>query len=159
MAFKLAKASGVRVPDMVDHIVAASGLALTEIVNGALVSIISGELDLHTAGLEPAGILVNEVGASRYAAPGSETYSSTFKNKDNVTFIPVTGTLLIEADWDSTATTTPVVGVSYDAIGGLIDTDTVTNTDFRVVRILYAADGTTVSKLLGFFNHPGYFTS
>jgi hypothetical protein len=158
MAFKLAKASGVRVPDMVDHIPA--DLELSEIVNGTAVSITGGAIDLWATGDAVAGILVNEVGDSRYAAPGSETYSSTFKDKDNVTFIPVTGSLLIEADYDSTATITPVIGGEYqiNATADGIDSDLVASDDFRVVNFKYDGAG-NITKLLGFFITPGYFTA
>lgn len=159
MAFKLAKASGVRVPDMVDHI-PATAMTLDEIVNGVLVAITAGAIDIWATGNSAAGILVNEVGDSRYAAPGSETYSSTFKNKDNVTFIPVTGSLLIEADYDDTATIAPVIGNAYQVnpTADGIDTDLVATDDFRVVNFKYDAAG-NITKLLGFFTNPGYFTS
>lgn len=159
MAFKLAKASGVRVPDMVDHIPADdTTVTIDTIVNGSLVQIVAGELALaDTAGQAVAGILVNEAGDSRYAAPGSEVYTSTFKNLNNVTFIPVTTTVLIEADFVGAAT--PVIGADYDLSDETaIDVDASVSDDFRVVNFKYDAAG-AISKLLGFFANPGYFVS
>lgn len=156
--FKLAKASGVRIPDFVDHIPAA--LEVAEIENGALVAIVAGELDLWTTpGVAVAGILVNEAGDSRYAAPGAGVYTSTFKNKDQVTFIPVTTTLLIEADYDTSATADPAIGGEYGIDGaGLVDPDATTTKDFRVVNFKYDKAG-DIAKVLGFFLTPGYFVS
>lgn len=155
--FKLAKASGVRIPDFVDHIPAA--LEVAEIVNGTLVMIVAGALDLWSTGNDVAGILVNEAGEARYASPGSGIYTATFKNKDNVTFIPVTTTLLIEADYDTSATASPAIGGEYGVdVAGLVDPDDITAPDFRVVNFKYDKAG-NITKVLGFFMNPGYFVS
>jgi len=155
MAFRLAKASGVRVPDLVDHIPAA--LETSEVENGVLVMITGGEIDLWTTGNDVAGILVSDYGDSSYPSPTSKTYSSTFIDKDQVTFLPVTGTLLIEADVDTTATGDLAIGVDYAIdTDGLVDADDVTAPDFRVVRLITNDAGDTV-KVHGFFINPGYF--
>lgn len=155
--FKLAKASGVRIPDFVDHIPAA--LDVDECVSGTLVMITGGEIDLWATGNDVAGILVVEAGAARYAAPGSGIYTSTMKNKDQVTFMPVTTTLLIEADYDTTATADPAIGGEYGIdVAGLVDPDDVTAPDFRVVRTITNKAG-DITKVLGFFLNPGYFVS
>lgn len=158
--FKLAKAAAVRVSDMVDHIPAdTTSLPIAEIVNGRAVSIhTDGELIKGATSLAIAGILVNEAGAMRYKAPTGETYTSTFINTDKVTFIPVTGSLLFEADFTGTPTAA-MIGSSYD----LDDADTVDvgaqlTGDFRIVNFKYDTAG-AITKLLGFFTNPGYFTS
>lgn len=165
MAFKLAKASGVRVPDMVDYVTAdATSLPIASIENGILVKFgADGELEQAAPGATAAvaGILVSEGGDMRYAAPGSETYTSTFKSTDNVTWIPVTGSLLIEADISGTASEFKLgLPYKFEATGWtVVGAASVATDDFRVVRLKYAADGTTVTKVLGFFVRPGFFTS
>lgn len=163
MAFKLAKASGSRVPDMVDDLVAdATSLPITAIENGILVTIATdGELEQAAPGDKVAGILVNDAGESRYAAPSGETYTSTFINTDKTTFIPVTGTVLIEADVSGLdAQILPGRTLDFEATGWtVVGAAFVAQTDFYVVRVKYADDGTTVLKAYGFFLQPGYFVS
>ncbi len=156
--FKLAKASGVRVPDLVNDV--GTALALSAYTNGSLVNIdgTSGLLTLAVAADAVAGIIVSEAGSSSYAAPAGETYTSTLKTNDNITFLPVTGTLLIEADYTGTfavAMTGDEFGLGDETEIDLTDT---TNKDFRVVGTVKNAAG-VVTKLKGFFVNPGYFTS
>ena len=162
MAFKVAKAAGARVPDMVDDIPAdATSLPIASIENGVLVSIdASGKLvkAAPSASVGPAGILVTDAGDSRYAAPTGSTYTSTMNDVSKVTFIPVTGTLLIEADISGDATKFIVGGLcDIEATGWTAVGETTPSTnDFRILRLVKNAAGTTIG-IIGVFVRTGYF--
>lgn len=161
MAFKLAKASGVRVPDLVDDIpVDGSTITIDNIVNGTPVRIVAGELALGAAGSAVAGILVNEAGDARYAAPSGQTYTSTFIGTDKATFLPVTGTLLIQADVSGTlAEFVPGKSFDIELTGNtVVGAASPVTSDFRVVRLVKNEAGTVVA-VQGFFTSTGYFTA
>ena len=162
MAFRLAKASGARVPDLVDDLVGdATSLAIDNIENGILVTFgADGELEQAATGDNVVGIIVNEPGSTRYASPSGVTYTPTFIDTDKITVLPVTGTVPIEADVSGDDTyIIPGAELDFEATGWtVVGAAAPVNGDFRVVRVYYDAAGDAVS-VIGFFVNPGYFTA
>ena len=169
MAFRLYKASGSRVPDIVSHIPVGGTLAASPalIVPGTVVQITAGEIEVGATSVAVAGIMTSSYSAggtaNTYYSRGA-TASGQFPNGvvDTVTpipFLPVTGTVPIIADISGTVVKGAIlIGEDLDiAAGGLLIADTTTNDDFHVVKVI--DDGTNITHVVGFFNTPGYFTA
>lgn len=155
MAFTLAKAAGVRVPDLVVKIAVDKDL----VVNGQAV-----ELDGTIA---VTGSPVAAVISASYAGPTGlatdASFSPTFpkgadgSDKVYPLMLPVSGTVLFDADIVESASTAVGSEVNITA-GGLTLTYNAAGVDFRVLEIL--EEGTTgASKVRGVFLQPGYFAS
>ena len=162
MAFKLYKASGSRVPDIVSHIGAGAtlGASASNIVSGKAVQISGGELELGATNTAVAGIIVADFGDTTYATGGSATFPDGVAQGTKIPFLPVTGTVPIEADVKASTVTIangqPGDTLDLDTNGMQLTTNL--NGDFRVVKAL-ENDGTYVTKVAGFFVQPGYFTA
>jgi hypothetical protein len=155
MAFRLAKSTAVRTPDLIE-IDVASALVL----NGQAV-----ELDgtVAVAGSPVAGIIV-----ASYAGPTglatdasfSPTYPKGEDGSGNVAALvmPVTGTTLIEADLAASAAVAIGALIDITAGGLTLTAGASTSDDFRVVSIV---TGTVAAATVvaGFFTDPGYYTS
>jgi hypothetical protein len=150
--FTLSKAAGSRVPDEIKISMAYGIVDIGQAV----------ELDGTVA---VAGSPVAAVCTSQYDSTGgnsSATFSPAFPKgatagKVDALCIPVTGTLLFDADITEHAST--AVGSKVNiATGGLGLVYNAAGTDFRVLEILET--GTTgASKVRGVFLQPGYFAA
>ncbi len=173
MAFKLYKASGARVPDIVSDIGAGATLAgsiasdASYQLNGRLLFLdpAAGDLEIGVTGSAVAGVCVVEYkgsNGSQYAA-ASGGATATFPNGlvagTAIPFLPVTGTVPIIADVSGSPAVGAIqVGEDIDiAAGGLTLEDASVNDDFHVVKVI--DDGTNITKVVGFFKTPGYFTA
>lgn len=163
MAFKLYKASGARVPDLVSDIGAGATLGASgaNIVNGKLVQLVAadGDLEVGATGVAVAGIIAAEYGSTTYASGGSATFPAGVAEGTKIPFLPVTGTVPIIADIAGTVAAGAILpGEDLDiTAGGLTLSDASTNDDFHVVKVI--DDGTNITQVVGFFNTPGYFTA
>jgi len=163
MAFKLYKASGARVPDLVSHLGAGATLGASgaNIVNGKVVMIVPGDGDLEVGvtGSAVAGIIAVEYGATTYASGGSATFPQGIAEGTKIPFLPVTGTVPIIADIAGTVVAGAILpGEDLDiTAGGLTLSDATVNDDFHVVKVI--DDGTNITHVVGFFTDPGYFTA
>ena len=167
MAFKLYKASGSRVPDLVSHLGAGAtlGAAPAGVVNGVVLFIDTDGLEIAVTTNKVAGICAVEYkganGALYAAASGAAT--ATFPHGlvagTKIPFLPVTGTVPIIADIEGTVALGAILpGEDLDiAAGGLTIADTTTNDDFHVVKVI--DDGSNITHVVGFFINPGYFTA
>ena len=172
MSFRLYKASGARVPDIVSHIPVGGVLAATPalIVAGKACRILSGEIEAALTNLAVAGIITSDYSASgtanTYYSRGA-TASGSFPNGvvDTVTpipFLPVTGTVPIVADVvaDTVTVALAAPGLTLDISTGGLTLTSSANGDFRVVKTIATnAAGTHAAKVVGFFMTPGYFTA
>lgn len=155
--FTLSKAAGSRVPDEIKISMAYGIVDIGQAV----------ELDGTVA---VAGAAVAAVCTSQYDSTGgnsSATFSPAFPkgasggNVDALC-LPVTGTVLFDADVVGTPSATIVKGYETSiAVGGLgvapaIDT---TKNDFRVLEILETDDDDYATKVRGVFLKPGYFAA
>lgn len=161
MAFKLYKASGARVPDIVSDLGAGAtlGAAAANIVSGKALQISSGTLEVAATNANVAGICVADYGDTTYASGGSATFPDGVAAGTKIPFLPVTGTVPIEASVSGTiaiANALPGATLDIDASGTGLTTST--NGDFRIVKVL-EDDGTNVQRVAGFFVNPGYFTA
>ena len=172
MAFRLYKASGSRVPDIVSHIPVGGTLAASPalIVPGTVVQITAGEIEVGATSVAVAGIMTSSYSAggtaNTYYSRGA-TASGQFPNGvvDTVTpipFLPVTGTVPIAADVvaDTVLVASGLPGATLDISTGGLTLTTSLNADFRIVKVLELnAAETHIAKVAGFFVTPGYFTA
>ena len=167
MAFKLYKASGSRVPDLVSHLGAGAtlGAAPAGVVNGVVLFLDADGLEIGATSQAIAGICAVEYkgsnGSAYAAASGlaTATFPLGLVAGTKIPFLPVTGTVPIIADIEGTVVAGAIVpGELLDiASGGLTIADTTINDDFRVVKVI--DDGTNITHVVGFFVNPGYFTA
>lgn len=174
MSFKLYKASGSRVPDLVSDIGAGATIAASIAssaayqIQGRALQIVAADGDLELA---VTNVAVAGIGAAEYKGSNGSLYAAasggataTFPHGlvegTKLPFLPVTGTVLITADVkaDTIALADGLPGATLDIeTGGLILT-TSSNADFRIIKVLEAG-ATYVTKVAGFFITPGYFTA
>lgn len=170
MSFKIHKAAGARVPDIVSHIPVGGTFAGTPagIVSGKLAQITGGEIEVAATNVAVAGIITSTYAEANvhntYASRGA-TVSGQFPDGvvDTVTpipFIPVTGTVPIEADVvaDTILVANGLPGAPLDISTGGLTLTTSVNADFRITRVISLnGAGTHIAKVVGFFKTPGYF--
>ena len=170
MSFRLYKASGARVPDIVSHLPAGAAFVTTPagIVSGKVVVLTpaTGRLDVAVTTNKVAGIITStyaEAGVHNTYASRGAVASGQFPNGVGATtpipFLPVTGTVPIIADIEGTVLAGAILpGEDLDiAAGGLTIDDATVNDDFHVVKVI--DDGTNITHVIGFFNNPGYFSA
>lgn len=161
MAFKLYKASGARVPDIVSHIGAGAtlGAAPSGVVSGTVLTIDTDGLEIGATTNKIAGVCVVDYGTTIYYGTSTATFPDGFVAGTVIPFLPATGTVLWRADVEGTVLVGAIApGEDLDIAGsGLTVADTTVNDDFHVIRT--EDDGTNITHVIGFFNNPGYFTS
>ena len=170
MSFRLYKASGARVPDIVSDIPVGGVLAATPalIVAGKACRILAGEIEAALTNLAVAGIITSDYNASgtanTYYSRGA-TASGQFPNgvvdgDTPIPFLPATGTVPVVADVKPATITiaTGIPGATLDIDTGGLQLTTNSNGDFRIVKVLEKT-ATHVTKVVGFFVTPGYFTA
>lgn len=161
MAFKLYKASGARVPDIVSHLGAGAtlGAAPANVESGVVLFLDTDGLEIGATTNAIAGICVVDYGDTVYYGTSTATFPDGFAAGTEIPFLPVTGTVPIIADIEGTVVAGAIApGELLDIAGsGKTIADTSTNDDFRVVKVI--DDGTNITHVVGFFMNPGYFTS
>ena len=170
--FRLYKAAGARVPDIVSDIPVGGTFAGTpaNIISGKLCQITGGEIEVAATNVAVAGIITSTYAESgvhnTYASRGAVA-SGQFPNGvvDTITpipFLPVTGTVPIVADVvaDTILVANGLPGATLDISTGGLTLTTNLNADFRIVKVieLNAAE-THIAKVVGFLVTPGYFTA
>ena len=164
MAFKLYKAMGARVPDIVSHLVSAAGLTAAEVESGTLVTIASGLLDVAATSNKVAGIITSEYqgDAAVFSSRGgsvTRTFPDGAAAGTEIPFLPVTGTVPVIADVEGTVAIGALLPGEFGDIAGAGKTiaDAQVNNDFYVTKVI--DDGTNLTHVIGFFANPGYFVS
>lgn len=161
MAFKLYKASGARVPDIVSSLGAGAtlGAAPTGVVSGTVLTIDTDGLEIGATSNKIAGVCVVDYGTTVYYGTSTATFPEGLVAGTKIPFLPATGTVLFKADVAGTVLAGAIApGEDLDiAAGGLTISDATVNDDFHVVKVI--DDGTNITHVVGFFNNPGYFAS
>jgi len=161
LAFKLYKASGARVPDIVSSIGAGTtlGAAPTGVVSGVALTIDTDGLEIGATSDKIAGVCVVDYGTTVYYGTSTATFPDGIAAGTEIPFLPATGTVLFKADINGTVAKGAISpGEDLDiAAGGASVSDASVNDDFHVVKVI--DDGTNITHVVGFFNNPGYFAS
>lgn len=155
MAFSIAKAAGVRVPDLVDTISVDKDL----VINGQGIQL---DGTIAATGAAIAGVIT-----ASYAGPTGLATDASFSptyplgadvnDKVKALFVPVSGTVLFDAPIVESASTAVGSVVNINAAGDGLVYDAA-GVDFRVLEIV--ASGTTGATVVrGVFLAPGYFAS